>query len=51
MRVKLLQKIDKEKNDPYTNELMMNFYQSEVIKHDEMIKIIYKQIKTLLEKE
>lgn len=51
MRVKLLQKIDKEKNDPYTNELMMDFYKSEVIKHDEMIKIIYKQIKALLEKE
>jgi len=51
MRVKLLQQIDKEKNDPYKNELMMDFYQSQVIKHDEVIKEIYKQIKSLLAKE
>lgn len=51
MRVKLLQQIDKEKNDPYKNELMMDFYQSQVTRHDEVIKEIYKQIKSLLEKE
>ena len=51
MRVKLLQQIDKEKNDPYKNESMMDFYQSEVIKYDEIIKEIYTQIKLLLEKE